>query len=153
MAAAAIFHSNRQAMSTDTKTKNTSNARIDLMVILRPHDELTAATLTSSTGSPAFSASAVCTASRTAVLWSPTCTRIRSPSAPCNVCNFAFDVSMSFASSTSRTASMLNVAVTGASQATPPRKSIPRFKPPMMSATTETTRNAPETTNAGLRLL
>ena len=58
MAETAIFHSKRHAMYSDTTRKNTSNARAAFSVMLRPHDELTSATLTSSAFTPAFSASA-----------------------------------------------------------------------------------------------
>ena len=57
MAAIAIFHSKRQAMYIETNKKNTSRARIALMVMLRPQEELTLETLTSATSTFAVSAS------------------------------------------------------------------------------------------------
>ena len=80
----AIFHSKRKEMKIDTRTKNTMSARTAFSVMLRPHEELTAATLTSWASTPASAASSLCTALRTSAGWSPTCTRMRRPSAPFN---------------------------------------------------------------------
>jgi hypothetical protein len=47
IAESAIFHSNRHAMNTETRTKKISSARTAFSVMLRPQDELTDETLTS----------------------------------------------------------------------------------------------------------
>ena len=78
IAARAIRHSKRQAMYSDTKTKKMMRARTAFSVMVRPHDELTELTDTSSTETPASSASWFCTAVRTSVGSSPTWMRMNS---------------------------------------------------------------------------
>ena len=116
-------------MKIDTRTKKTIRARIAFSVKLRPHDELTRDSLTSSTSILAPSANCCLIAARTASsLWISVWTRMRRPSTPRNSWILAVTISMSLATSTASTSEILNSSVAN-SHASPPSKSMPRLRP------------------------
>ena len=81
IAATAIRHSKRMAMTIENSSRNTSRAITALRVICSPHDDDTAATLTSAASTPAASANASCNDTRTSAGTSSICTLTMSPCA------------------------------------------------------------------------
>ena len=72
-------HSKRSEMYRAMRARNTTSANTALRVISSPQLALTAATLTSEGSTPAASAKASCTRTRTSSGWSSTCTLMMSP--------------------------------------------------------------------------
>ena len=148
----AIRHSNRQLMNSATSTRKMTSARIAFSVMLRPHDELTDVDDTSSTATPACSASCVWTTCTTSWGWSPTCTfRRLLPSALVSSRIFALAASIWLSSRMPVMSSSVIVPVAGTSQATPPSKSMPRLSPCANNETMVTTIRAADAIRPHLR--
>ena len=100
IAASAMRHSSRQAMNSDTRIKKMMRARTAFSVMLRPHVEPTALTLTDTASTLAAVASASLICWRLATDWSPTWTRIWVPDADESCWILALVLSTPLASST-----------------------------------------------------
>jgi hypothetical protein len=128
-AATAMRHSNRSEMNTATTTRKITRARAAFSVISAPQVELVNEKLMSSTVTPAASAKSAVTASACSRGNTSTCTVTTSDVSELRSWIRAPLVETSLADSTSVASSTPKVSLAGMSQASPPSKSSPRFRP------------------------
>ena len=148
MAATAIRHSKRSEMNAATTRRKITRALIAFSVISLPQVELVKEKLTSETVTPAASAKDAVTATACSGGISSTCTVTTSEVSELRTWMRAPDVEMSLATNTSVASSTPKVSLIGTSQALPPSKSRPRFRPwansePMVTTTATTARIGP----------